>query len=366
MTDPQDGSSGSDSSPNASEVVVAVEAPRVSEERRLEFTRLVDMCHKVLASIATGAGLPRRIEVILTTDFEQAVRLRLRSANGGEAEAEFFEVERIAGGRVAAKNVSLDETLDNVLVLFDADGWLLEMTDPGHRQMQAISLIAHELAHTALNRVELLSGVTKDVVYPSSTPGEIARSLSRILNDEYRADSISDALVHATVTTTRDGVVAPVHIWDTSSDSYIRGLQDALFEAYAEGPGTVQDYRQYHGDIAVMFQRLVGITQGVLTNYIHARALADCAGVRVLLDDPAISNLPFVRLYLADAVLPFLEAIRDGPLLPSPSDWHELDARVIAVGEPMVREIWRRFGLTFDEPLGREPYMIHVGEPIVA
>jgi len=349
------------------ELTVTFDAPDLSAAVRDDFQAMASACHYALAANAREAGLPARTELILTADFAKTVRAQLRP-NPSEEPEPFFEVERLGGGRVVAKTMRRDPAYDDAVVVFDASHWLGHVERSGPEKLFEASTIAHELAHTVIERLALASRATHGVIYPSRMPGEIARSLSRNLNHEYRADWLADVIVQAMFSTDREGQRVPLHIWDATAQAYIDGLQDSLFEAYAEGPGMVQEYRQGWIDLETMFHRVVTITQGVLTNWVHARSLADCIETASvpLLDDPVIAQLPFTRLYLTDTLTPFLEAFRSGSLFMTAPEWKELDARVVASGELAIREIWRRLGLAFEEPPVRGEYRINVTEPLVA
>lgn len=348
------------------ELCVSFTEAAVSDGDRRDFESTARLCHGLLSQVAEewgAGGMPQRTEMIVTDAFEQTVRQHMRRDPGQEAEP-YFIADRPGGGRVAAKTLPQDERYDEAVIVVDASGWSTTTERAGAERLRTVSLIGHELAHTVVERLALASGATKDVVYPSYTPGEFARSISRIVNHEYRADRMSEVIVAAVCTTDRDGQKVPVRSWDVFSSAYVAGLCDTFFEAYAEGPGAVQDYRTRQIDLQTMFGKVVQLTESALVNYIHARALADCVGDVRLLDDPEIGGLPFARIYLADTLPPLVRVLHEAPLLMSPSEWREFDLRVVAGGETAIREIWRRLGLTFEEN-GREPYRINVGAPLV-
>lgn len=338
-------------------------APALDAPTRDSFERTVRLCHAVLAQAASECGLPRRIEVIVAADFEQTVRSRMRRVPGQESEPLFF-ADR-PGGRVAAKTLPQDDSYNDLVVVFDAAGGGGSLSGQGIERLRTIALIGHEFAHMALERLALASGATKGVVYPSFTPTEIARSLSRIVNHEYRADRLSEVIVEQLCTTERKGQTLPVRSWDVFAGDYLSGLEAMCSQAYAEGPGAVQAYRERRIDLDTMFSTVTRLTESVLVAYIHARALADCVGEVALLDDHEIGALPFVRLYLADTLPKLVEAIRTSSLLMTPNEWGQLDGRVVDAGEQAVREIWRRLGLTFVES-ARQPYRIDVAAPLLA
>jgi hypothetical protein len=346
-----------------SELRVRFLAPAISTKDRDQFAATARLCHAVLARIAEECGLPTLTEVIVTDDFEQTVRTHMRRDAGQEAEP-FFVADRPGGSRVSAKTLPQDERYDHAIIVFDGRDWSASAGAAGAERLRMVALIGHELSHTVLERVALASGVTKDVIYPSYTPGEIARSLSRMINHEYRADWMSEIIVAATCSTDRDGQPVPIHSWDVFSSLYLDLLRDTFVEAYADGPGAVQDYRTWQIDLQTMFTRVVQLTESVLVNYIHARALADSVGQVPLLEDSELSALPFVRLYLADTLPPVVRVLQQAPLLMSPQEWKEFDGRLVLEGERAIREIWRRLGLTFEEN-ARESYRISVVAPIV-
>jgi hypothetical protein len=61
-----------------------------------------------------------------------------------------------------------------------------------------VSLLAHELGHAVLERLRVASGALEGVTFPSVTPWEVARSVTRIAVDELRADRLADTVLPGT------------------------------------------------------------------------------------------------------------------------------------------------------------------------
>jgi len=336
---------------------IRIQAPSLSDPQRESFIADAKSVHAVLDDLRSRLLIPATdLELVVTDDFTATVR-----ASQADSE-EPFDVER-PFGLVSAKNLPQDDKSARVVIVFDARAWSGLNVAKGQDRWRALGLIAHELAHPILTRARWASGVLEGVAYPSHTPTELARSISRIGSDEYRADAIADIVLKTTTTKTVDGVSSPALIWDVMGQDYREGMRDLFRGLYPQLPDLVQAYRERRLDLEPMWREIVRQSEGIVTAFMHARAYADAADDIPLLDADEIRHLPAVTLYLADTMPPYIEAVRTGPMLAPLPEFAALDARVIRAGEGMLREIWRRLGLTFTEVPGSRNYEIHVAEP---
>jgi hypothetical protein len=318
--------------------------------------------HAAYAALAHGPEIPRLTEVLITADLEKTVRKQMRTSEE-EGEGAQFEASRFGLGRVAGKNLAQDAGYDHVVIVFDSAMWSIPDRTP-FVQSQGFLLIAHEMAHPLLARIRIASGVAADVVYPSYLPGEIARSLGRILMDEYRADWMADLVLRSVASKGQGG--DPLGEWDLDGLYQFGELKRVMSTAYTEMPATVSRLLIGQTDLMTMWSTVTRWTEHVLTAYVHVRAAADGADQPVaILDETSFAALPFVRLYLSDTITPFIQTLRQGPVLPTAAEWGLLEAAVTAAAESMIREIWRRLGLTFVEPPTRGEYRIKVDAPLV-
>ena len=146
---------------------------------------------------------------------------------------------------------------------------------------------------------------------------------------------------------------------------YRTGIRDLFASLYPGLPDVVQTYRERRMDLTSMWLEVVRQSEALVTGFIHARAHADGTGEDIaILDAEEIHDLPFVRLYLAETLPPYLEAVRKGPLLVPVAEFATADAETVGAGERMLREIWRRLGLTFTETGPARQFSIHVAAPL--
>ena len=342
------------------ELVITSAAPSVSAKVFQEFSDIAKLCHICMGHVAVEAGLPKKTEVVLADDLKAEVMKRMRTEPGVDKS---FEPERPLG-RVAGKNLAQDDKWDHVVIVFDAADWVRGDGAEASRKLLQTSLVAHEIAHPVLARIRVASGVADGVQYPSVTPGEIARSMTRVAMDEYFVDKIADILVGKIFSKGDGEAKQPAFVWDVSSADYKGRLRELLDKSYQELPGLVNACRVRTIPLEEMWRRVVSSLDHLLTIFIHARAHADASGDVPLLDSPEIKDLPFVRLYLADTIPALLSEFRDTPPILPPAEWRERELKVIKAGEAAIREIWRRLGLTFGEPENRGGYRIHVGSPL--
>jgi hypothetical protein len=335
---------------------VTFSATSLTSEQRDTFTSDAKLAYGTLDKIRNELEVPASdLRLIVTDDFAASVRAHQRKPE------EPFSPER-PFGIVAAKNLPQDDEWERVVIVFHAATWSGHVA--GQDRFHALGLICHELAHPILERQRRAAGVLKGADR-SCTPTEFARSISRIGYDEYCADSMADIFLARTMSKTVDGVTSPAITWDLDGPALVDGLRELLSRLHPLLPDAVQTYREWRSTLDQLWAEIIRQTEGVVTGFAHARAHADAVDPPPpLLNADEIRDLPFVRLFLRDTMPPYLDAMRTGALLVPVGEFAEVDARVVAAGERMLKEIWRRLGLTFTEVDGQRQFEIHVGEPL--
>jgi hypothetical protein len=322
-------------------------APSLSFDERGVFASDARLAFTVYSNIRRRHRLPAsQLELIVADDFARTVRQHMSgSANGREAEPQ-FTTDRAGGlAVVAAKNLDQTGDAQNVVIVFDATHWR-GVSEPA-RRLNALHILAHELAHPMLERAQHASGALAGVSLPSRTANEIARSMTRIMSGEYRADRLAELIVGACMSMTDgDGKSGPANLWATEGDAYYSSACSAIQAAHPAWPDLVQAYREGRLPLDEMWTRLVSSIDQALNLVVHTQALADAADARrdVLTSEP-IGALPAARLYL----LPFgafLDEVRSQPLVQSLRATRILHDRVVSVGQNAMLQIWRNLGLT--------------------
>jgi hypothetical protein len=329
----------------------------MDDEQRATFTADANAVHQVLDQIRRDASIPfTELSLVVADDFTASVRAHQRDPE------QPFDSER-PFGRVSAKNLAQDDVGERVVIVFDSRAWASQ--DAGYDRWQAIGTIAHELAHPILERARHASGVLDGVTFPSHLPGELARSISRIGFDEYRADEICDVVLASVSTKVVGGTASPAVTWDIEGPGWLKSVRDLYASLYPRLPDVVQSYRERRLDLLPMWREVLQQSEAIVTAFMHARAHADHSDAAVaILEAEEIRDLPFVRLYLSDTMPPYLEAVRTGPVLAPLSEYAAVDHQVVVAGEKMLREIWRRLGLTFTENIETREFGMHVTAPV--
>jgi len=303
-------------------------------------------------------GIPEsQISLLFTDDLVGAVR---KHARYGEDAGALFSADRI-GGVVAAKNLPQTEDYSEVLIVFDTRRWSNEPANGGAARLEQLFLLAHELCHPLMERARYCSGALDGVIFPSFTGNEVARSLSRILADEYRADRIADSYLRQLANTNIHGEVRPVGMGEVLGASYLEAAFASVAQAHPLWPDFVQNYREWGSDLSTMWAGLVGNMEQTITSLIHAQAAADSIGGTMLLEGEPFRSLPARMLYLGP-LEDLINGFRSQPLLANFEDTRDLDAEIVASGEKAFIEIWTKLGITIEERPDRQ-WSLWVGEP---
>ncbi len=326
-------------------LTVSVEAKGVTAVAVEAFHQHCAAVHGALSEIGRSVGIPQvKVSMILTDDFIDVVR-RLTGNHS-------FAGQRV-GGTVLAKCLPQKKDYSDVIVVMDA------LALPGacragppeeevERQMLQIYLIAHELAHPLLHRARSLAGAPDVDVDSPLTEANIARCITQLLVDEYRADLIGDAVLRV-VLQSYLGDGNSIGAWDMLGQAYMERLAEALAEAHPLWPDMVQRYREHEIDLMSMWDEVCTSVKETLVLLTHTQALADSTGQPSVLETEALAALPAVRLYLQRPWGVFAKAFRDAPILPAVDLAHGDDSTLVAAGEDAVRQIWSTLGLTLED-----------------
>lgn len=312
--------------------------------------------HAVIAAVADrfGAG-DIHVDLVLADDFVAATQEILDLGNGGSAST--FTTERL-GGETVAKNLPLSDDGSHVAIVMNRQ----LLSGSGDVAAHSAYLVAHELMHPVLNWLRHESGVLDGVVVPSSTPQEIARSIARIISDEYRADRIASVILGQFACVTEGGQEVPLNAGHIFGDSYtqqfLQVLDDRVWPGWADA---VNAYRVHATDLDAMWQRIVMDTDQTLTLLAHAQAVADASDLDGPLDGEAASHEGVV-LYLEPVWESFLAAYDEHRLFENVAEFADADNAVSDALEAALMALWERLGLTFTVYEDRSMY-IHVNDP---
>lgn len=340
-------------------IKVILEGPSIGSDNAQIFDFDARLLFRVVSQLRSAARIPASsVTALLTDDFVGSVERHYCPYPGEMPTPGWFSSERL-GGKAGAK--CLDQTGDSsrVTIVFDSEPWE-HAEDPGLRA-EAIATVSHELVHVVLDRGRHACGAMDGVILPSVTGPERARSISRIVADEYRADAISDAMVAATVTTGEERTPARGLVWQLRQDDYVIAVQTVLAEAHPGWPDLVDSYRDWKIPLEEMWGQLSRSTEQVLTILAHAQAHADSGDDGEILDRPDIAATPAASLYL-QPFRRFLDEVRRRPLLPRIGAFAEVERELVAIGEEAILEIWGLLGLTMAEHPDRT-WDCLVGEP---
>ncbi|WP_256790284.1 hypothetical protein [Frankia sp. AvcI1] len=272
-----------------------------------------------------------------------------------------YTVDRVGGGLAVAKTIPM--TSDRSRFHIVIDGMQLgEFLDP-QEWAYSTTLIAHELVHPLLERLRWASGAMEGVNFPSHTPSEYARSISRCAFDELRADLVAGMVLGQMFTATpQDGAPRPMTIVDVIGDGQRLSVGEVLDDVVYPGwPDLVQSFRTRRIDLERMWSTLVSQTDQAMTLLAHVEAQA----VGTDRTGPLEAEFAGHRgtcLYLGPAWGAILDAGRQNPL-PTLSEFREQEHALLREGEEAIIQMWERLGLSFEDLAEPRTFYIHVGEP---
>lgn len=314
----------------------------------------------VISQFAEAAGCPDvSVTVVWVSDddFAAAVQVAL---DGAESSSPPFTTDRL-GGSVMAKNISTKDDHSVVTIVMNT-----QFAAPsGHGAAHAFFLLAHEMVHPLLSRLRTASGALDGVVFPSYTPVEMARSMTRTVIDEMRADLVANALLGGVFTCdlpsggARELTMADL-LRDIHSETFGDVLRDHVWPGW---PDAVERYRHHDLSLQDLLRHLLEGTDQTLTLLAHTEACARSGG------DPDLYPFAADRaehrgsvLYLREMWEALMDADAEFPMLPSLAEFREAEAAVLDAGEAAILAMWGRLGLTFDSGPDRG-FHAHVTSP---
>ena len=91
----------------------------VSAETFHNFEMMTRACHELLVSLATEAGMPKRLDIILAEEFDRVVTEKQCEPDAPRLK---FSSAR-PNGCVAGKNLAQDDAWDHVVIVFNSSFW---------------------------------------------------------------------------------------------------------------------------------------------------------------------------------------------------------------------------------------------------
>jgi hypothetical protein len=322
------------------------------------FVSTVRFAHHVISSVPQFAGVPStKVQVVITSDFVATVQRVLHDRG---QQGDLYAVERL-GGSAVAKTMRTSDDYSAHTVVFDGTLW---PADSNPVSPFGLVLAAHEMSHVMLGRSRWASGALEEVVFPSVTPVESARSMVRTAVEELRADVLAGTALGIAASTTIDGETRPSRPGDlVGHDGYRKQLASVLgANVYPGWPDTVHRYRTRQIPLEQMWKHIAESTDQVLTLLAHCQAEAHFAEASTGVFDEAIAEHRGVELYLRPTWDPIMEAFASQGVLPDFADTRSAELEILDVAEAAVMALWERLGLTMDIRDERE-YAIWVSEP---
>lgn len=340
---------------------IVVRAPDLSTAAVEAFRADVSLATAAYDGLRERLGLPQsEVTAILAGDFASEVESHLPAAMRPE-EGGIFTTAR-EGGVVVAKNLDQRGDASEIIIVFDASFWA--HADQPDIRLSLVHVVAHELAHPVIERARYVSGAMDQVILPSITGTEVARSMARIMAGEYRADRLAELVLGSVVTIGADGETKPARTWYSTGARLLDNLVIVLGAAHPRWPDVVQAYREAEIPLEQMWGTVVSSIDQTLTAVVHTQAAVDAVPEELdVLQHPLVAELPAVRLYLAEPWMTFLAALRETPLLAPLAEVAEFEESVVSAGSGAIFEIWHRLGLTIEDRPGRQ-WSLWVNEPL--
>lgn len=261
-----------------------------------------------------------------------------------------------------AKNIPMCDDSSRVTIVVNRN---VLSTAADESTVSSIFTLAHELTHPVINRMRAASGVLAGVPFPSRTPTECARSITRIAIDEYWTDCFAGIVLGFFAHVDRDGERVPLHQGSVMGgvDGYRNQLAHVLESYIHPGwPDLVESYQEHRMSLDVMWGRVVRETDQVFTLLAHAQSSEDGSQTGGPFVDGTTSDNPGVRLYLAPAWKRVMGSLDSMPFTLPLAEFAAADLAVTDAGEVALMTMWETLGLTFDEHEDRS-YYIHVTAP---
>lgn len=287
-----------------------------------------------------GLAAPDSLTVILADDFTSEVRNRM-----DPDEAAGFTSDRL-GGEVAAKNLSdRDDPTGGFIVINSSTQDYADDTNGG--QAFASYTLAHELIHPPLNRTRFTSGAAALVPLSPRTPSEFARGIVRDAIDEFRCDLTASAILKQLAGEDARRCAIARAIDQAQADMHFESTVAALDDVVAPGWTDFIDANRAAGrDSQTIWGVVVTQTNQMISLLAHADASAQAAGRGEVLAGDLYSH-PGVAGLLARVWTPLLDFVRQHPVLPSVTQFADVEEALLGLGEKAVLGLWHDLGLRY-------------------
>jgi hypothetical protein len=235
------------------------------------------------------------------------------------------------------------------VVVVDARQWTGPSLTNGLEQLVQAFVLAHEFAHTAINRARAVSGGDAQLASLGSGTRQFRVGGARLV-DEYRADRLAEIVLGVLLSATIDGERRPVSYAELVGPGYDAQLSDALRTVPGTWPTSIVAYRQYRLGLEEMWNCVAGSVDETLTLLSHVQAFADArttsASEGTVLDHPDLRGDRAVELFLREPWRAFIEPVRTAALSPESGQFAAADAAAISAGEALYTAVLSRLGLT--------------------
>jgi hypothetical protein len=319
-------------------MTIEVETPGTSlgETVAGEFRVLATNLAQLFDHLAEQAGIPTvAVTAILAADFRLEVESRHTDGAG-------YDPARLGGGQVVAKTIPHGEDAARSDIIIDESYW--GPTEDRLVQARRIGILAHEFAHTLLNRAGASAAGRRN--HPRRpTTDDIAFEIGSAIADEYRADRLAEIAVGVMVTTENGDEVLPFRTWDFFGEQYVTHVATILGAIGRDCSKIVDEGASGSVEPALAWMGVASIVQDALISVMHAQAFADNAGVSPdVLARPEIAELPSAH-YFSGPVSAFLGRLRNLPALVALADTAAVDKALEEAGAQMIHDILEPIGL---------------------
>lgn len=307
----------------------------VTEEHgaRSGLADLLPVIHAALASAAAEVWEVPSFELTVVLSGDLAASIADREVG--------FTRERQGGGRVGGKTIPVRRDYSVVEMFVGAPA------GDDFDQLEWIHTILHEYGHVVLGRLRAAAGTRPPYPTRDQTLPEMAAIWAFEAADEYRCELLSDSLMkglqQAGVLSSPDPSVT-ISLELLVQDRYCSTVTDLLDSVVHPGwPNLVDFCLNGDMDIFTMFNQVGAETGDLLKMLGYADALERTTGRGRILDH-FLEHLG-ASLYLAPVWDPIVELLESTPFIPTLSEFADVDTRLQALGQGIVR-MWERLGIS--------------------
>ena len=278
--------------------------------------------------------------MVLTNDIASAVR---RECPPSDEDPRDFTADRLAG-TVSAKTLFPKADSEPYTIIESDEAWAQEGDDALARGLSSLS---HELGHCAIDccrRASVSTPPAEDLTAGESAAREIAFDAL----DEYRADSIEDAILRVIGTAGEGDGAVPLGLHHLVGSGFTDKLRDVLSqEVYPGWPDRVQAYRERQVTLEDMWLGLGRSGWETFVLIAHAAAAARAAGDPDPTTAGEFADHPAVSLYLRRPWKCLLDIAESASPLCTPAALAKMDARASKEAVDALLNMWGELGLTF-------------------